>query len=255
MKKNNKRNVFYDFKVISIVLILLISWSCGSNIENSNVDPNTDTLTESPPKVDLDNNDGEVSVSDDTKKAKAIRTELELRIRLSAHNDSLINKDSSRISANDKLRIKNYVVSFYQSLELSKEETQKAYETGANFSNDTYKQFLSSAKSYNKKRVGSLTGIYHTHFYIELLGIEDIYIKDNLFCVQTLVFYSIFENGDYTNKEEVQIKEVNNALILINWFDIQPLKVNKGGPDQAEAYGTENLKPADLYLSLGENLK
>lgn len=183
------------------------------------------------------------------------KAEIENRIKQSCAKNSSEKMDTISVSSVEKEKIRAFIKTFYESMELSKNESEQAYISGAEFSKDNNKKLLSKTKSYSKQRVEKLTGNYHPYFNIFLDRIKYIYEKDTVIYCRTVVMYWIYETGTFTNEEEIQLSLENGAYNITNWYDIQPLSFDNGGPERAKVYGTESFGPSELYIILGNNLK
>lgn len=144
-------------------------------------------------------------------------------------------------------KIGAYIKSFYQSLELSDKENQNAEENATPFPKKEFKKFLSTCKSYSKKRIKELTGDYHPRYNIELLEISNILILDTIIVVETKVEYGIYELGVFINIEEIQLGFNKEKMEILGWYDINPIKFIKGNFGDSE--------PKELYTILGSNFK
>ena len=155
--------------------------------------------------------------------------------------------DSISIINEQKIQIGIITNKFYSSLELTAEQNEKISQGGeVTFSLVQFNSYIDENSIFSKKRISNLTGAYHENYNINLINIDSLLIKNNIYEVFTTVKYNINEVGSFQNKEKIIFNITKGKFILNKWEDVKVEKMKI-----AEYDGLENFKKSDFYKIIG----
>jgi|SRR5690554_572481 len=160
-------------------------------------------------------------------------------------NQNDVDKQTEDI--NERIRIEDFVKTFYESMELSKKEVEKLIETDDDSFIQSKINKLKNLSVYNtKERVKNLTGVYHDRYYIQLNSIDSISINDEQIKVYTTILYGLYEIGTFYNIERIDISAKNNGQLKITgWEDLKLSEM-----ELKDYEGLENFSEKDFYNSI-----
>ena len=153
-----------------------------------------------------------------------------------------------RLDSINNFPITDFVHSFYNSLELSKEENERQYnEGGVNFDLDNFHTLISENAMYSTERVDNLSDdSYHDRYYIGLLSVGEIVDIGGRILVKTKVLYYIYELGSFYNEEVLHLLPNGSGYKLNGWYDKGLYEIALRGYE-----GTEDFNESDFYKMMG----
>lgn len=156
--------------------------------------------------------------------------------------------DKTVISCSSDTEVKALIISFYQSLELTKLENEEAYlaDEPPFFDLTDFNELIENQAIYSSKRVENLSNEYHYLTNIYLVKILEITNKEGYAEVKTLVDYEISEMGTFQNIELIKINF--NSCKISEWKDIE-----LNSMDLAPYEGMESFTEEDFYDWIGSN--
>jgi hypothetical protein len=175
---------------------------------------------------------------------------ISLKLDLAEMSTTNVELEAKLKNNSSETLMSQFVSGFYDNIELSIEENQRAYETGSPFPSKNYSIYLSSRARIPQERLKELTGAYHYMFNIGSSEVISVLKNKKLYEVRVKVNYWRYEVGELINEEVITVELEKGIPKITGWYDVK-IKMDDGGLDEYEGLNYSDTEQTNLYQLIG----
>ena len=175
---------------------------------------------------------------------------ISLKLDLAEMSTTNVELEAKLKNNSSETLMSQFVSGFYDNIELSIEENQRAYETGSPFPSKNYSIYLSSEARIPQERLNKLTGAYHYMFNIGSSEVISVLKKKKSYEVRVKVNYWRYEVGELINEEVITVELEKGIPKITGWYDLK-IKMDDGGLDEYEGLNYSDTEQTNLYQLIG----